>query len=304
MSTDSKPQSGRLATHQDLELFMDLQAWLNATDPNKLGVHDSWAVTDTDNAFAFNNEMGVQMTHADNRWVSGSDSIKSVKFMGMLPWGSEPVISQDLSLNGRGLYVYISKGPYVIMELKNPVTTIQVVAEFEEDNRSEQPKNFEYTYSKTTTQSTSLTVSETTALKVESKFELDGFSFGVEASFDRSRTTENSQATSVTTTVTESTTIEAHKKFAYKVREETTTTETLYGLDFRIGGEVALDGTVTGGLAKATQFPNETNFRDLGYYNTWDRIFPIEQFINPVQTAKYHVVTQHMVTKIDTSTPN
>jgi hypothetical protein len=116
-----KPQSGRIATHEDLGLIMSLQDWLNATSPDKLGCHDAWAVTNTDDAFAFNNEMGVQMTSESNRWVSGGDPLFTVKggFPGNLGSNSS-IIPQDLSLNGRGLYVYISKGPYKIMELVSP----------------------------------------------------------------------------------------------------------------------------------------------------------------------------------------
>jgi hypothetical protein len=81
-------------------------------------------------------------------------------------------------------------------------------------------------------------VSETTGLKVESKFEIDGFSFGVEASFDQTNTSENTQSTSNTETTTEKFTLKPHSKFHYKVIEETTTIQTLYGLDFSIGSEV------------------------------------------------------------------
>lgn len=297
MATGPKPQSGRIATHEDLEMIMDLQHWLDATNPDRLGVHDAWAVTNTDTAFAFNNEVGVQMTHADNAWLPGNTPLFALKFF---PGGGGPVIPRDLSLDGHGVYVYISKGPYVIMELDDPVTNSQVITEVVENNDSAQSKNFEYSYSKTTSQSTTLTVSETTGLKVESKVEFDGFSFGVEASFDKTRTSENNQSLSSTTTVTESTEIAPHTKFHYKVIEKTTTTQTLYGLDFRIGSEVAKDGTVTGGIAKATQFGQEGDSR---FLSNWNRFFPIEQIANTTQTAKYHVTTTKLVTRIETNNP-
>lgn len=298
MATHPKPQSGRLATHEDLELIMNLQQWLDATSPDRLGVHDAWAVTNTDNAFAFNNEVGVQMTHSDNVWLPGNTPLFALKFF---PGGGGQIIPQDLSLNGHGLYVYISKGPYVIMELDDPVTSDQVISDIVENNDTAQSKHFEWSYSKTTSQTTSLTVSESTGLKVESKFEVDGFSFGVEASFDRTRTSENTQSLTNTTTVTDSTDIQPHSKFHYKVIERTTSTQTLYGLDFTIGSEVAADGTVTGGIAKATQFGKES---DLSFLTHWDKFFPIEQIANTTQTAKYHVNTTRLVTRIETSNPN
>src|SRR5690349_7339074 len=119
MATHPKPQSGRIATHEDLELIMDLQHWLDATNPDKLGIHDAWAVTNTDTAFAFNNEVGIQMTSSSNIWVPGNTPLFAVKFNFMPQQGN--VMQEDLSLNGHGLYVYISKGPYVIMELDDPV---------------------------------------------------------------------------------------------------------------------------------------------------------------------------------------
>ena len=297
MSAGPKPQSGRIATHEDLEMIMDLQHWLDATNPDKLGVHDAWAVTNTDCAFAFNNEVGVQMSHSHNVWIPGETPLFALKF---LPGGGGPAIPRDLSLDGHGLYVYISKGPYVIMQLNDPVSDSQVITDVVESNDSAQSKTFQYSYEKTTSQTTTLTVSETTGLKIDSKVEFDGFSFGVEASFDKTRTTENSQLSSNTTTVAESTVIPPHTKFRYKVTEKTTTTQTLYGLDFTIGSEVSKDGTITGGIAKATQFGQEG---DLKFLSNWDRFFPIENIANTTQTAKYHVTTTKLVTRIDTSNP-
>ncbi|KEF61650.1 uncharacterized protein A1O9_03218 [Exophiala aquamarina CBS 119918] len=269
-----------------------------ATGRKPQSVHDAWAVTNTDTAFAFNNEVGVQMTHTSNGWLSGNLPLFAVK--STFPFVGMPMIPRDLSLDGHSVYVYISKGPYVVTELDDPVTNSQVITEVVENNDSAQTKHFEFSYSKTTSQSTSLTVSETTGLKVESKVEIDGFSFGVEASFDKTRTSENSQTLSSTTTVTESTEISPHTKFHYKVIEKTTTTQTLYGLDFRIGSEVAKDGTVTGGIAKATQFGRDSN---LSHLSNCDRFFPVEQLANTTQTAKYHVTTTKLLTRIETNNP-
>ncbi|KAK5710533.1 hypothetical protein LTR15_012951 [Elasticomyces elasticus] len=294
MTTNPAPQSGRLATHEDLELIMDQQAWLQATNPGVLGPSDAWAIGNTDCAFAFNNTMCVQMSHESNRWLDGHEPIFAVK--GGFQLDLRPVIPQDLSLIGRGLYIYVSKGPYVIMELDSPVVSTVVVQDIVQPNSGDEPFDFKYTYTNTTSSETSLTVSETTGLKVDSKFELGGFSFGVEASFDRTNTTANTQSHTRSTEINEGTTIKPHTNFHYKVSEVTTTKQTLYGLDFRIGSEVSVDGTITGGIAKATQWSERGD-----QLTNWDRSFPIEKIANTLQTAKYHVTTQEVVTRIENS---
>lgn len=287
-----KPQSGRLAEPSDLELFMDLQKWLDVTAPEALGVADAWAITNTDRAFAFNNWVGVQMSHEDNRWLRGDVPFFKNIFSPFQP------IPRDFSLDGGGLYVYISKGPYIIMELADPTVETAVIEDVEETNTHHNKKQFQFSYTKTETQQTTLTVSETTSLKVSSSFELDGFSFGVEASFDKTNTKENQQSSSESTTLTESTTIAPHSKFRYKVSNETTTKLTLYGLDFSLGTEIPADGVVNGGIWKATHWEDHENIANL---TNWNKSFPIEKFGTFTQTAKYHVSSKGMVTKIDTS---
>jgi len=292
MATNPRPQSGRLATSDDLEKIMSLDDWLQVTNPGALGCSDAWSVTNTDCAFAFNNTMGVQMSHTSNHWIPGQTPVFSVKMQA--PFGPQ-VISQDFSLIGRGLYVYVSKGPYVIMELDDPVVATAVIQDIVQPNPGDDTIDFKFTYTNTVSNETSLTVSETTGLKVDSKFELGGFSFGVEASFDTTNTTANTQSQTSTTEINEETHIKPHTDFRYKISTVTTTKQTLYGLDFRIGSEIAVDGTITGGIAKATQWTDNGQF-----LSNWDKWFPIENIANTMQTAKYHVTTQEIITNIKT----
>jgi hypothetical protein len=52
---------------------MDLDMWLAATDPSRIGRSDALAVGSTNCAFAFNGTIGVVKAHASNMWVNDWD---------------------------------------------------------------------------------------------------------------------------------------------------------------------------------------------------------------------------------------
>ncbi|KAF2465847.1 uncharacterized protein BDR25DRAFT_360002 [Lindgomyces ingoldianus] len=253
---------------KDLEDFADLQRWPDTTAPEAFKVSGS-----------------VQMTHESNRWVPGSTPLISIKGFDMLSPDMESIILQDLSFNGRGFYVYISRGPYVIRELADPVVEKQPLRDIVEKNEHKHEKTFTYLYQMTDTEPTTLTVSETTDLKCSASFEVGGFAFAVEASFDRTNTKENSKSTTTEDSFTETTTINHESAFRYKTWQETTMTDELYGLDFALGSAVDKDGKKIGGIANAI----------------WIEKNAIEELGNFSQTAKYRVVETAAKTKIWTS---
>lgn len=72
-STSIKPESGTLATPDDLSQMRSLDEWLTLLKPDKLHITDTWNEGSTLSAFAFNDWMGVEKRHASNVWVNDWD---------------------------------------------------------------------------------------------------------------------------------------------------------------------------------------------------------------------------------------
>jgi hypothetical protein len=259
---------------------MSLDQWLQATSPDALHCPDAWAIRDTNRAFAFNNYIGVENSHRSNEWFTNFARYETGNFL----FGNPFVLSRAAS--GHGTYVYISNGPYKILDLQDPLISTVEIENEDIPNNIDETLNHTFTYTVTKGQSTKLTVTESTSLKVSSSFELDGFSFGLEASYDTSKTNENEQSQVATTSITDTIQIPPHKHFTLAVSQETTRKEMIYGIDLAIASE-----SPEGCIGKCTNLDP----RDQA---NWNRFFPIEKIANTTQTAKHHVITDHVVTKI------
>lgn len=262
----AKPESGRLATHEDMEQFMSLDGWLGATDPIKLKVNDAWSEGNTDQAFSFNNCTGVQRSHRGNDW----------NFFGI-----------DLAGAGHGTYVYLPRDPVFIQNLSDPEVSTNHVTTIPLANETDSPQSLTVTYTNLFSQSTTIINTEHMNISVNASFNLEGFGFGVNTSFDSTNSTENSKSLSSSLAIETSITIPAHSTYNLDVSTETTTKQMQYGLDIAISSNHP-----DGGIAKATD--------DKG---TWSKFFRIEELVQggTTRTAKYNVTTEHAVTRIKTT---
>jgi hypothetical protein len=256
---------------------MSLDDWLTATDPKILNCSDAWAAGSTNCAFAFNSWIGVEEAHAANVWVQGWDE------------GDDHIDSPDLDQDGHGLYVYISDGPYKIKDL-TPATTVatpQADTQFANTGPLQDTFNWQYELEQGT--STSLTVTQTSSLVIDGSFSLGGFSFDVKASFDKSRTDNNTQTTVSRTTTTALMPVPANSNYAFTYTVYITTQEMLYGLDFSIAASSLANPP--GGIAKATT---------PGQRGTWDKFWTMDALVpdGTTQTAQYKVLVTNIVTKI------
>ena len=261
----SQPESGRLATHEDLEsLGFDLQTWLNMTSPGALKCGDAWAEGNTDMAFSFNNCTAIQRSHRDNDW----------NFFGI-----------DLARDGHGTYVYVPKEPFLIEELAPPEVDTEELDTIPVSNTTSDAMEVKEQYEETEGQETTLTNTEHFGLVVESSIDIEGFSFSLSASFDTTRQEENKKSNITKRMLEVPIQVPAHSTRTLKITKETTTKQSLYGVDIEISSNHP-----QGGIAKA---PNDKG--------RWELFFKIEDVTGGrnKQTAKYKVISKHVVTRVN-----
>ncbi|RUS13123.1 hypothetical protein BC937DRAFT_86300 [Endogone sp. FLAS-F59071] len=262
MAQPNNPKSGRLAEREDF----DLDDMLRRTSNQALNITDAWAQGNTDGAFAINNFVGVQRSHRANDWNDG--------WVDLTTW--KPPYST---------YVYLPGDPYLIENLTVPKIERQQVATIPVTNTTSEPITTSVTYTETESQTTTITKAWAIGLKIDTKFELFGHTFGFEASFNTSNTEETSKNTTSSTEFTATVAVPANSSYELDVYQEITTQTCLYGLDVAIGSDNPL-----GSLGKATQ--NQS---------TWDRFFLIENILENggKQQAKYQIDITNVVTKIE-----
>jgi hypothetical protein len=260
----SQPESGRLATHEDLEsLGFDLQTWLNMTSPGVLKCGDAWAEGNTDQAFSFNNCTAIQRSHRDNDW----------NFFGI-----------DLARDGHGTYVYVPKDPYFIKELVPSHVETEEIVNLPINNPHDEVLDVTQTYAETQGQETTITNTEHFGLVVETSIDIEGFSFSLSASFDTTKSEENKKSHITESSLSIPIHVPPRSTRTLKVTKTTTTTQKLYGVDIEISSNHP-----DGGIAKAP--------KDKGQWDTFFRIEDVTGKRNK-QTAKYNVVTRQVATVV------
>ncbi|KAF9116010.1 hypothetical protein BGX30_006092, partial [Mortierella sp. GBA39] len=256
----------RLATKEDFEngLNLSLQDMLDLTSNHALNCNDAWAIGDTDNAFAINDFVGVQRSHAPNDWNYG--------------W-------VNLFEGGHGTYVYMLGDPYLIKNLTDLKIDRENIATVPVTNSTSSPITTGVKYTETESQATTITKAWAIGLKLSTEFELLGHKFSLETSFKTSSEEANSKSTSTSSEFTAEVAVPPNSVYELLVYQEISTQTRLYGLDLALGSDHP-----EGSLGKATQSQG-----------TWDTFFRIESVLKgkEKQTIQYQVDVTDVVTKIE-----
>ncbi|RFU31478.1 hypothetical protein B7463_g4886, partial [Scytalidium lignicola] len=254
--------NGHLTTVAELEATgLDLQGWLNAT----AGLPDAWAEGNTDCAFKVNDFVGVQRSHRANDW----------NYFG-----------GNLNLVGKGTYTHISGDPVPIGSA-NISTVADITQTGTWDNSTgAEPATFTLSFVNSVSDSVQLAVSQTAKWGGDASFDIEGFKFGLSASYDITNTTANDQSTSSSTTDEVSRVLAPGEVVQHSIRRSTTTAVQAYKVTVAISG---IDPAGTIGKAS----------RDQG---SWDRFLKIEDVAAGKATlssdAQYVVTTTTVRTDV------
>jgi hypothetical protein len=261
------PQTGHLTTVPELEaLGLSLQDWLNAT--RNLS-KDAWAEGNTNCAFSVNNITGVERSHRSNDW----------NYFGV-----------DLAKGGHATYTYMLKEPVMTQLLSDETTEVPGLTQVWDNTLGKTPLDFTNSYTQSEEKSTSLTVSTASSLSITTGMDIEGFSFSVTASFDKSRTEENSKTQSSSTTDTVTATLAPGQKSGFQTFTSTRARVMIYEVTFAIGSD-----NPEGSIAKAPD--NQSS---------WTKFFRVEDVIGDRanSTASYTVETKDVTTTIRVIDPN
>lgn len=238
---------------------------LDKTSPNVLHIVDAWAEGNTDCAFAINNFVGIQRSHASNDWK----------------WGWVDFVS-----NGRGTYVYAPKDPYWVSDMTTPHVDTLTIATVPVSNTTDTPITTSVKYVETSSQTTAITRAWQVGLKLTTDFHLLGHKFGLEASYQGSGSEANTKTTTSSTEFSATVTVPAQSSYVMKVEQSTTSQTCMYAYDLALGSD-----NPNGSIGKCTTWGQQGN---------WNKFYRIEDILKGAekQQIKYQVDKINVITTI------